>query len=205
MNLPARRLFLGLLVSTLSAAAVLGGKAANSQEAGAVGQSTTRQGLPEKEFSNPPLRPHGPKDLVFAFDQLDHYYRVPGEFTHRLTGDQYGFEALSFIITETHPGGGPGLHVHDSEEAHVLIEGTARYQIGDQTFTVDAPYVARVPAGVAHTFINAGGKPFSLVAVFASKHPITTRIGPNPLIPLPKKPVESQPAVLPSQSTHLSE
>ena len=107
---------------------------------------------------------------------------MPGEFTHRLTGDEYGFTSLSFIITETHPGGGPGLHVHDVEEAHILLEGTARYVVGDRTFTVQAPYVARVPAGVPHTFINAGTKPFNLVAVFASKHPTSTRVGPNPFI-----------------------
>ena len=130
----------------------------------------------------PPEKPHDPSALFFNFDQLDHYYRVPGEFTRRLTGDQYGFESLSFIITETHPGGGPGLHVHDTEEAHVLLEGTAQYRVGDKTFTVHAPYVAKVPSGVPHTFVNAGSKPFNLVAVFASKHPTTKRIGPNPLI-----------------------
>src|SRR5512142_2012733 len=138
--------------------------------------------LPDKEFTHPPEKPHDPSDLYFTFDQLDHYYRVPGEFTHRLNGDKYGFESLSFIISETHPGGGPGLHVHDTEEAHVLLEGTAEYRVGDKTFTVQAPYVAKVPAGVPHTFINAGTKPFNLVAVFASEHPTTRRIGPNPLI-----------------------
>lgn len=139
--------------------------------------------LPDQNFTHPPAKPHDPAALFFNFDQLDYYYRAPGEFTHRLTGDQYGFEALSFIISETHPGGGPGLHVHDTEEAHVLLEGTVEYRIGDKTFTVQGPYVARVPAGVPHTFINAGSKPFNLVAVFASKHPNTKRIGPNPLIP----------------------
>ena len=119
----------------------------------------------------------------FAFDQLDHWYRVPGEFTHRLTGDQYGFESLSFIITETHPGGGPGLHVHDTEEAHVLLQGRAQYRIGTRTFTVQAPYVAKVPAGIPHTFINAGTEPFNLVAVFASKHPSTKRVASNPWFP----------------------
>lgn len=138
--------------------------------------------LPEKDFTHPPERPHDSTANYFNFDQLDHYYRVPGEFTYRLTGDQYGFEALSFIVTETHPGGGPGLHVHDVEEAHVLLEGTAEYRVGDKTFTVTAPYIAKVPAGVPHTFVNAGAKPFNLVAVFASKHPTTKRIGPNPLI-----------------------
>lgn len=140
--------------------------------------------LPCQAFSNPPLKPHDAAANFFALDQLEHHYRVPGEFTHRLTGDQYGFEALSFIITETHPGGGPGLHVHDTEEAHVLLQGVAQYRIGENTITVEAPYVAKVPAGVPHTFINVGTAPFSLVGVFASKHPATTRVGDNPLVSL---------------------
>jgi mannose-6-phosphate isomerase-like protein (cupin superfamily) len=138
--------------------------------------------LPGENFTHPAAKPHEATDLVFGFDQLDHHYRVPGEFTHRLTGDQYGFEQLSFIVTETHPGGGPGLHVHDTEEAHVLLEGTAQYRIGESSFIVQAPYIARVPAGVPHTFVNAGSSKFNLVAVFASNHPNTRRIGPNPLV-----------------------
>ena len=85
--------------------------------------------------------------------------------------------------------------MHDTEEAHVLLEGTAQYRIGDKTFTVQAPYVARVPAGVQHTFINAGNKPFNLIAVFASKHPNTKRIGPNPLDPHGQK--REEPAIWP--------
>lgn len=137
---------------------------------------------PCEPFTNPPEKPHDPADYSFSFEQLEHWYRVPGEFTHRLNGDQYGFQSLSFIITDTLPGGGPGLHVHDSEEAHVLLEGTAQYRMADKTFTVHAPYVVKVPVGVQHTFINAGTQPFKLVAVLASKHPKTTRIGPNPLV-----------------------
>jgi len=153
--------------------------------------------LPDKNFTNPPERPHGPADLIFKFDQLEHWYRVPGEFTYRLTGDQYGFDALSLYISETHPGGGPGLHTHDTEEAHVLLEGTVKYRVGDKTFTVQAPYVARVPAGVPHTFINARTKPFNMIAVFPSKHPVTTRIGPNPLIPSGQKKEEPRSGPIP--------
>ena len=138
--------------------------------------------LPAENFTHPPQKPHDPAALIFTFDQLEHYYRVPGEFTHRLTGDQYGFETMSFIVTETHPGGGPGLHVQDVEEAHVLLQGRVQYRVGDSTFIVEGPYVAKVPAGVPHTFVNAGTAQFNLIAVFASKHPGTTRVGPNPLI-----------------------
>lgn len=182
MKMRSRR-FLILFVVLSVLAVVMFGSAATSQKRSNVLPSTGQKKLPDKEFTRAPEKPHDLHANFFTFDQLDYYYRVPGEFTHRLTGDQYGFESLSFIITETHPGGGPGLHVHDTEEAHVLLEGRARYQIGDKTFTVEAPYVAKVPAGVAHTFINAGSKQFNLIAVFASKHPNTRRIGPNPLIP----------------------
>ncbi|MCM3871908.1 MAG: cupin domain-containing protein [Pyrinomonadaceae bacterium] len=178
-----RRFTVCFAVVTMSVAIVIFGSAARPQKLSGVDPPKAQEKLPEKDFTHSPEKPHDPAAFFFSFDQLDHYYRVPGEFTHRLTGDQYGFEKLSFIITETHPGGGPGFHVHDTEEAHVLLEGTAKYRIGDKTFTVQAPYVAKVPAGVPHTFINAGTKRFNLIAVFASKHPNSKRIGPNPLIP----------------------
>ena len=186
MSSPRQKLLI-FLVLTISVAVVIFGSAANTQKLSGVAPIQTQEKLPDKEFSNPPEKPHDPADLFFKFNQLEHYYRVPGEFTYRLTGDQYGFDSLSFIITETHPGGGPGLHTHDTEEAHVLLEGSVEYRIGDKTFTVQAPYVAKVPAGVPHTFINVGNKPFNMIAVFASKHPVTKRIGPNPLIPSQKK------------------
>ena len=187
MNVTTRSFLIFLALLTISAVLIFG-SAATSQKLSGVPPPGTQEKLPgqeklpDKEFTHPPEKPHDPTAFFFNFDQMDYYYRVPGEFSHRLTGDQYGFESLSFIISETHPGGGPGLHVHDTEEAHVLLEGSAQYRIGDKTFIVQAPYVARVPAGVPHTFINAGSKPFNLIAVFASKHPNTKRIGPNPLI-----------------------
>jgi mannose-6-phosphate isomerase-like protein (cupin superfamily) len=184
MNMRNRRLLpiCALIVAGSLGLASLGSEAPPQQSTSSVSPKDREQ-LPDKDFSHPPDKPHDPTDLFFTFDQLEYFYRVPGEFTHRLSGDQYGFEALSFIISETHPFGGPGLHVHDTEEAHVLLEGSVQYRIGDRTFTVQGPYVARVPAGVPHTFMNVGRKPFNLIAVFPTKHPTSKRIGPNPLIP----------------------
>jgi mannose-6-phosphate isomerase-like protein (cupin superfamily) len=206
LKTPARRVLIYFVVLTISIIAIFGSAATSQKQSGVPtpgaqaklpGQDKLPEKLPDKDFTHPPEKPHDPTAFFFNFDQLDYYYRVPGEFTHRLNGDQYGFESLSFIITETHPGGGPGLHVHDTEEAHVLLEGTAEYRIGDKTFTVQAPYVARVPAGVQHTFINAGTKPFNLIAVFASKHPNTKRIGPNPLMPAGQKKEEPRSGPIP--------
>ena len=182
MNIQAQKLTILFITFTVVIAIVIFGNTVLSDKFSNVVSSQAQEKLPRKDFTHPPEKPHNPSALYFNFDQLDYFYRVPGEFTHRLTGDEYGFDALSFIITDTHPGGGPGLHVHNTEEAHVLLEGTVQYRIGDTTFTVQAPYVAKVPAGVPHTFINAGSKKFNLIAVFPSKHPTTKRIGPNPLV-----------------------
>lgn len=179
---PAARRSVSIGLAAALSMLVGGGCSAAHQRQSALSPATGTPALPAENFSHPPQRPHDPAAMYFNFDQLEHHYRVPGEFTHRLTGDAYGFETMSFIITETHPGGGPGLHVHDVEEAHVLLSGRAEYLVGGATFSVDAPYVAKVPAGVPHTFINAGSVPFRLVAVFASKHPGTKRLGPNPLV-----------------------
>ena len=184
MNAPTRKLLLRFILLTISVAIVIFVSAAPPEKSYRAAAAQVQEKLPDKNFTHPPEKPHDPAALYFKFDQLEHSYRVPGEFTHRLTGDQYGFQGLSFIISETHPGGGPGLHVHDCEEAHVLLEGTAEYRIADTTFTVQGPYVAKVPKGTPHTFMNAGTTPFNLIAVFASKHPNTKRIGPNPLVPL---------------------
>ena len=158
------------------------------QEKEKVGQPVTEKTPPiDADYDRAPKMSFSPSDSYFRFDQLAEGYRAPGEFTHRLDGEKYGFESLSLIITNTQPNGGPNLHVHDFEEAHVLLEGTAKYQMGEKTFTAEAPYVVKVPAGVPHTFVNAGTKPFNLVAVFASKRLGSKRLGANPLVQRPLK------------------
>ncbi|MFN2501671.1 MAG: cupin domain-containing protein [Pyrinomonadaceae bacterium] len=158
------------------------------QESTKANQPHVEKTPPDVDYNRPPKLNFDPAGYFFNFDQLEEAYRAPGEYTHRLDGETYGFNSLSFIVTKTQPNGGPNLHVHEMEEAHVLLEGTAEYRIGDKTFRADAPYIVKVPAGVPHTFINAGKKPFNLVAVFASKKLGSKRLGPNPLVrPAPKK------------------
>ncbi len=127
--------------------------------------------------------PFEPDDYVIKLEQMASFYDVPGEFGYVLAGRDYGFDSLSFIITETHPNGGPPLHTHPVEEAHILLAGTIEYVLGEERFTASAPYIARVPAGVPHAFINTGPAPFNLMAVFSSGQLDYTEVGPNPLLP----------------------
>jgi hypothetical protein len=83
----------------LLATIVLAGCAASAPAA--------RERLPTEPFTHAPEKPHDPTALIFTFVQLEHYYRVPGEFTHRLTGDAYGFEKLSNHPNTTRIGPNP--------------------------------------------------------------------------------------------------
>jgi len=143
--------------------------------------------VPTDGYDRPPTTLFSPLDLFVQPDEMRSFYGPPGEFGYYIDGGDYGFSALSFIVTETHPGGGPDLHKHDSEEAHVLLSGKVTYLIGDKQFTVEGPYIARVPAGVPHTFVNAGSSSFHLLAVFPTPHPAYIHIGDNPLIAPPKQ------------------
>ena len=120
-------------------------------------------------------------DYVVKLEDMTAIEAGKGEKIHLLRGNEHGFKSLSFILTETAPGGGPPLHTHESEEAHVLTSGTMSYVIGDQTFIVSAPYILRVPANTPHTFINAGATPLALTAVFDSADYTFKPIGANPL------------------------
>jgi hypothetical protein len=55
---------------------------------------------PKQSYQRPPEQASSPSDYVFKPNQMLSFYDVPGEFGHAIEGTQYGFESLSFIITE---------------------------------------------------------------------------------------------------------
>lgn len=139
------------------------------------GHEPKQQGITEPAGASPS------SDYVVKLEQMTAIEAGKGEKIFLLRGNEHGFKSLSFILTETAPGGGPPLHTHESEEAHVLTSGTMSYVIGDQAFVVSAPYILRVPANVPHTFINAGTTPLALTAVFGSANYTFKPIADNPL------------------------
>jgi quercetin dioxygenase-like cupin family protein len=90
----------------------------------------------------------------------------PGEYVHVMEGQRNGYQNLTIGITETFPGGAPPMHSHEGEESHVLLEGDILYALGDTIFTIKAPYVVNIPAGVPHAFKNIGSKTANLVVIF---------------------------------------
>jgi quercetin dioxygenase-like cupin family protein len=75
---------------------------------------------------------------------------------------------VSFFVTHTPPGRGPGLHVHPYPEVFLVQEGTARFRAGDEDLTAVAGQVVVVPAETAHGFKNAGDDTLRIVSIHAS-------------------------------------
>jgi len=90
----------------------------------------------------------------------------PGEYVHVMEGQRHGYRDLTIGITYTAPGGAPPMHTHVGEEAHVLLEGKVLYALGDEIFTLDAPYIVNIPPMVPHSFTNLGNEVAELVVIF---------------------------------------
>ena len=110
--------------------------------------------LPTESYERPPAVAFERSDYAFKFGQMTSFYDVPGEAGYFMNGEDYGFDSLSFILTETHPNGGPPLHTHETEEAHVVLRGSMEYIIGDRRFSVTGP--------TSLAYLPASRTPFSI-------------------------------------------
>ena len=105
-------------------------------------------------------------DYIAKVENLPVINPGPGEYVHVLEGQRHGYKNLTIGITETFPNGAPPMHSHEGEESHVLLEGDILYAMADTLFTLKAPYIVNIPAGVPHAFKNIGKKTANLVVIF---------------------------------------
>ncbi len=105
-------------------------------------------------------------DYAVQLEKLPVINPGPGEYVHVMEGQRNGYKNLTIGITETYPNGAPPMHSHEGEESHVLLEGDILYALGDTMFTIEAPYIVNIPAGMPHAFKNIGKKTANLVVIF---------------------------------------
>ncbi len=106
------------------------------------------------------------EDFALSKDDLIVINPGPGEYVHVMEGQRHGYQNLTVGITYTAPGGAPPMHTHVGEEAHVLLEGTILYALGDEIFEMKAPYIVNIPPMVPHSFKNLGDEIAELVVIF---------------------------------------
>lgn len=92
---------------------------------------------------------------------------------HELEGYLHGGARASIIFVDSPPGSGPRLHRHPYAEIFIVQEGRATFTVGDETFEVTAGQIAVAPAGVPHTFINAGDGPLRQIDIHANDRFVT--------------------------------
>jgi mannose-6-phosphate isomerase-like protein (cupin superfamily) len=95
-----------------------------------------------------------------------------GDDTNEVQGHNHN-AAVSIIVVDAPPGGGPKLHRHPYEEVFVIQEGTVTFTAGDETMEVRAGRAVVVPAGVPHKFVNSGTERLRQVDIHASDRFIT--------------------------------
>ena len=81
--------------------------------------------------------------------------------------------AVSVIVVDVPPGGGPRLHRHPYEEVFVIQNGTATFTAGDETIEAHGGQVVIVPGGVPHKFVNTGEDRLRQVDIHANDRFIT--------------------------------
>jgi mannose-6-phosphate isomerase-like protein (cupin superfamily) len=81
---------------------------------------------------------------------------TPGPWRGFVSGEALGGEVTVLTFGNDTPGEGPRLHVHPYDETFVVIEGRARFFVGDQVIEAVAGEVVLGPKGVPHRFENLG-------------------------------------------------
>ena len=96
--------------------------------------------------------------------------RLPGsENASRFDGHKHG-ASVSFFINRHRPGTGPGPHRHPYEETFIVLDGGARFTLGEETLEATARQIVVVPAGTPHKFVSTGARRLRQISI----HPAET-------------------------------
>ena len=67
------------------------------------------------------------------------------------------------------PNGGAPLHVHQTDELIVVLEGSLQGVIGDASEIINPDQTMVIPKGISHSFRAVGTKPAKILTFFPSK------------------------------------
>lgn len=73
-----------------------------------------------------------------------------------VNGETMGGSVTVLAYGNDRPGEGPRLHVHPYDETFIVIEGRARFFVGDCVIDAEAGEVVLGPKGIPHRFVNLG-------------------------------------------------
>lgn len=95
--------------------------------------------------------------------------------SYNFVGETQGAPFSAYIVNAP-PGEGPPLHTHPYVEVGFIVEGTARFTIGNEIREVNAGGVVVIPVNTPHRFVNAGGDILRSIDIHASPKFIQTNL-----------------------------
>nr|BBH86890.1 hypothetical protein KTC_16410 [Thermosporothrix sp. COM3] len=87
-------------------------------------------------------------------------------------GSEHGNAPVSFFLSYTLPGHGPGLHMHPYAETFIVQKGQVTFYLEDQAIEVEGGTILVVPPNTPHRFINSGDEPLQQISI----HPVSEMI-----------------------------
>jgi quercetin dioxygenase-like cupin family protein len=109
-----------------------------------------------------------PEDIVWHNTDLGDKFWISDE----LVGRDYS-DLFSAQMTKFGPGGGSPPHQHDYNHAFYFLNGTARVQIGDQTWHTKPGTFVKIPAREQHSVTNVGVEDLLFLVIYDPPHVAT--------------------------------
>ena len=100
-------------------------------------------------------------DYFVSSEDCGHHSIFPGVEISTMAGEQ-----MMISTVQMEPGAVVELHQHPHEQIGMLLEGELTFTIGDQTRTLSAGQMWRIPGGVPHRAV-AGDTPVRAIDIFS--------------------------------------
>jgi len=107
--------------------------------------------------------------MLQSFDRVE-VQQHPWGWIRWLMNDKLDPNAqMTFGIVQVNAGRDNPLHIHPNcEELLYVLSGSCAHRIGDQTVTLKAGDLLRIPAGIPHAAKVLGDEPLNAVIVYSS-------------------------------------
>ena len=100
----------------------------------------------------------------------------PGAWRGSVNGEALSGPVTVLAYGNDVPGEGPPLHVHPYDETFIVIEGRARFYVGEAVIDAVAGEIVLGPKGVPHRFENLGPGRLQTIDIHHSPRWIQTNL-----------------------------
>jgi quercetin dioxygenase-like cupin family protein len=103
---------------------------------------------------------------IISHDKAPTFDVFPGMHARGLVNKDCGSVSLTVNEAVVDPGAQIPLHIHPTEEAIIILEGSLEATVGDEVTTVGPGKTILAPAGVKHRLVNNSPNLGKIISIF---------------------------------------